>query len=144
MSCYIFINQSENKLQINKEHYDLSKISNVEVKTLSWKDKLLNMIMLGAITSSLLFIFVPTNEQGQVITWFLPVIAFFIGACVALVISSKYEFRLEFIYSDEVGVQWFTAAKSRAISDYQLFKTREVELKRYLQGKCEQVLGVRS
>ncbi|WP_081959366.1 hypothetical protein [Aeromonas finlandensis] len=133
MSCFIFINQSEKKLQVDKENYDLSKIANVEVKTLSWKDKLLNMIILGAIASSLLFIFVPTNEQGQVITLFLPVIAFVIGACVALVISSKYEFRLEFRYSDEVGVQWFTAAKSRSVSDYQLFKTREVELKRYIQ-----------
>lgn len=132
MSCSIVINPSAKKLQVNKDSYDLDKISNVQVKVISWKDKLLNMIMLGAIASSLLFIFVPTDENGQVITWLLPAIAFVVGACLALVISMKYEFRLEFRHSDEVGVQWFTAAKSRAADDYQMFKEREAELKRHL------------
>ncbi|EOI3364769.1 hypothetical protein ACMSJT_004731, partial [Aeromonas hydrophila] len=103
MSCSIVINQSAQKLQVNKDSYDLGRISNVQVRVLSWKDKILNMMMLGAIASSLLFIFVPTDAQGQVITWILPAIAFLIGACLALVISTKYEFRLEFRHSDEVG-----------------------------------------
>lgn len=132
MSCSIVINPSAKKLQVNKDSYDLDKISNVQVKVISWKDKILNMIMLGAIASSLLFIFVPTDENGQVITWLLPAIAFVVGACLALVMSMKYEFRLEFRHSDEVGVQWFTAAKSRAADDYQMFKEREAELKRHL------------
>lgn len=133
MSCSIAINPSASKLQVNKDSYDLDKISNVQVKVISWKDKILNMIMLGAIASSLLFIFVPTDEKGQVITWFLPVVAFFIGACLALVMSVRYEFRLEFRHSDEVGVQWFTAAKGRTAGDYQMFKEREVELRRYIR-----------
>ncbi|MGS3138291.1 hypothetical protein ACB316_08645 [Aeromonas sanarellii] len=133
MSCSIVINQSAQKLQVNKDSYDLGRISNVQVRVLSWKDKILNMMILGAIASSLLFIFVPTNEQGQVITWILPAIAFLIGACLALVISTKYEFRLEFRHSDEVGVQWFTAAKSRAESDFTLFKQWEAELKHHIR-----------
>ncbi|HHO2167178.1 TPA: hypothetical protein ACVBCY_000634 [Aeromonas hydrophila] len=133
MSCSIVINQSAQKLQVNKDSYDLGRISNVQVRVLSWKDKILNMIMLGAIASSLLFIFVPTDAQGQVITWILPAIAFLIGACLALVISTKYEFRLEFRYSDEVGVQWFTAAKSRAEGDFTLFKQWEAELKHHIR-----------
>lgn len=133
MSCSIVINQSAQKLQVNEDSYDLGRISNVQVRVLSWKDKILNMIILGAIASSLLFIFVPTDENGQVITWLLPAVAFVVGACLALVMSMKYEFRLEFRHADEVGVQWFTAAKSRAAGDYQMFKAREAELKRYIQ-----------
>ncbi len=47
MSCSIVINQSAQKLQVNKDSYDLGRISNVQVRVLSWKDKILNMIMLG-------------------------------------------------------------------------------------------------
>lgn len=133
MSCSIVINQSAQKLQVNQDSYELGRISNVQVRVLSWKDKILNIIILGVIASSFLFIFVPTDEQGQVITWLLPAVAFVVGACLALVMSMKYEFRLEFRHADEVGVQWFTAAKSRAAGDYQMFKAREAELKRYIQ-----------
>jgi hypothetical protein len=132
MSCSIYIDPSAKKLRVNKDSYDFDKISDVQVRTLSWKDKLLNMFIIGFIASSVLFIIVPTDEHGQVITSVLPVVAFLIGACIALFVSSKYEFRLEFRYSDEVGVQWFTAAKGRTVVDYQMFKTREVELKHYL------------
>lgn len=132
MSCSISIDPSARKLWVNNNSYNLDKISDVQVRTLSWKDKLLNMFIIGVITSSMLFIIIPTDENGQVITQVLPVVAFFIGALIAFFISKKYEFRLEFRYSDEVGVQWFTAAKGRSVVDYQLFKTREVELKHYL------------
>lgn len=135
MPCSIVINKSASKLQVNKDSYDLDKISNVQVKVLSWKDKILNMVMLGALVSSILFIFIPTEEQGQAMTLFLPAVAFLVGACMALVMSTKYEFRLEFRYSDGVGVQWFTAAKGRTTGDYQMFKAREAELKRYIQYK---------
>ncbi len=39
MSCSIVINQSAQKLQVNKDSYDLGRISNVQVRVLSWKDK---------------------------------------------------------------------------------------------------------
>ncbi|MGN5171736.1 hypothetical protein [Aeromonas sp. 102P] len=132
MSCSISIDPSAKKLWVNKDSYDLDKISDVQVRTLSLKDKLLNMAIIGAITSSILFIIIPTDENGQVVTTLLPIVTFLIGALIGFAISKKYEFRLEFRYSDEVGVQWFTAAKGRTIIDYQLFKSREVELKHYL------------
>lgn len=132
MSCSISIDPSAKKLWVNKDSYDLDKISDVQVRTLSLKDKLLNMAIIGAITSSILFIIIPIDENGQVVTTLLPIVTFLIGALIGFAISKKYEFRLEFRYSDEVGVQWFTAAKGRTIIDYQLFKSREVELKHYL------------
>jgi hypothetical protein len=41
---------------------------------------------------------------------------------LAFLVSSKYEFRIEFDHADDTGVQWFTAAKSRKIEDLKLFQ----------------------
>jgi hypothetical protein len=117
-------------LQVNADSYELDKIADVQVRVLSWKDHLLNMVLLGVITSSILFVFIPTEEQGKGVTLLLPAMGFVVGAIMALAASAKYEFRLEFKHGDETGVQWITAAKSRSSSDYAVFKERKIELKR--------------
>lgn len=130
MPCSISIQPSTRKLQVNADSYELDKIADVQVRVLSWKDHLLNMVLLGVITSSILFVFIPTEEQGKGVTLLLPAMGLVVGAIMALAASAKYEFRLEFKHGDETGVQWITAAKSRSSSDYAMFKEREIELKR--------------
>ncbi|WP_176428346.1 MULTISPECIES: hypothetical protein [unclassified Vibrio] len=132
MANSLIIQQLDNQLKVNSDVYDLSRIVGVEVKVLTFKDYLMRMFLLGAISSSLLFIFIPSEHQeyGLAYASFLPLVAFVFGAFLGFVSSNKYEFRLEFNHLDETGVQWFTAAKSRKSSDYVLFKEQEMELKR--------------
>ncbi|WP_202598257.1 MULTISPECIES: hypothetical protein [unclassified Vibrio] len=132
MANSVVIQQLNNQLKVNSDAYDLSRIVGVEVKVLTFKDHLLRMLLLGAISSSLLFIFIPSEHQeyGLAFASFLPFIAFLFGAFLGFVSSNKYEFRLEFNHLDGTGIQWFTAAKSRKASDYVLFKEQEIELKR--------------
>lgn len=132
MACSVLIDKSEGKLKINSDSYDLNRISDVQVKVLTWKDKLINMLLFGLITSSILFYFIPTEAQGKGMTLFLPAVAFLVGMVMAMVTSAKYVFRLEFKHTDETGVQWITAAKSRNAREYEIFKLKEVELKQIL------------
>ncbi|MNE42439.1 hypothetical protein D3C81_566940 [compost metagenome] len=132
MACSVLIDKSEGKLKINSDLYDLNRISDVQVKVLTWKDKLINMLLFGLITSSILFYFIPTEAQGKGMTLFLPAVAFLAGMVMAMVTSAKYVFRLEFKHVDETGVQWITAAKSRNSQEYEAFKLKEVELKQFI------------
>ncbi|WP_275908508.1 hypothetical protein [Aeromonas sp. 2MA4] len=132
MACSVLIDKSEGTLKINSDSYDLNRISDVQVKVLTWKDKLINMLLFGLITSSILFYFIPTEAQGKGMTLFLPAVAFLAGMVMAMVTSAKYVFRLEFKHADETGVQWITAAKSRNAREYEIFKLKEVELKQTL------------
>jgi hypothetical protein len=132
MVCSISVDKSEEKLKINSDSYDLNRISDVQVKELTWKDKLTNMLMFGLITSSILFYFIPTEAQGKGMTLFLPAVAFLVGMVMAMITSAKYVFRLEFKHADETGVQWITAAKSRNVREYEIFKLKEAELKQIL------------
>ena len=132
MACSVLIDKSEGKLKINSDSYDLNRISDVQVKVLTWKDKLINMLLFGLITSSILFYFIPTEAQGKAMTLFLPAVAFLVGMVMAMIISAKYVFRLEFKHADETGVQWITAAKSRNVREYEIFKLKEAELKQIL------------
>ncbi|WP_447831506.1 hypothetical protein [Aeromonas salmonicida] len=132
MACSVLIDKSEGKLKINSDSYDLNRISDVQVKVLTWKDKLINMLLFGLITSSILFYFIPTEAQGKGMTLFLPAVAFLAGMVMAMVTSAKYVFRLEFKHADETGVQWITAAQSRNAREYEIFKLKEVELKQIL------------
>ncbi len=132
MACSVLIDKSEGKLKINSDSYNLNRISDVQVKVLTWKDKLINMLLFGLITSSILFYFIPTEAQGKGMTLFLPAVAFLAGMVMAMVTSAKYVFRLEFKHADETGVQWITAAKSRNAREYEIFKLKEVELKQIL------------
>ncbi|MFB0767671.1 hypothetical protein ACEU5N_08340 [Aeromonas salmonicida] len=132
MACSVLIDKSEGTLKINSDSYDLNRISDVQVKVLTWKDKLINMLLFGLITSSILFYFIPTEAQGKGMTLFLPAVAFLAGMVMAMVTSAKYVFRLEFKHADETGVQWITAAKSRNAREYEIFKLKEVELKQIL------------
>ena len=132
MVCSISVDKSEEKLKINSDSYDLNRISDVQVKELTWKDKLTNMLMFGLITSSILFYFIPTEAQGKGMTLFLPAVAFLVGVVMAMITSAKYVFRLEFKQADETGVQWITAAKSRNVREYEIFKLKEAELKQIL------------
>lgn len=132
MACSVLIDKSEGKLKVNSDSYDLNRISDVQVKVLTWKDKLINMLLFGLITSSILFYFIPTEAQGKGMTLFLPAVAFLAGMVMAMVTSAKYVFRLEFKHADETGVQWITAAKSRNAREYEIFKLKEVELKQIL------------
>ncbi|WP_242526695.1 hypothetical protein [Aeromonas jandaei] len=132
MACSIVIDKSKGKLKINTDSYDLNRISDVQVKTLAWRDKLINMLLLGLLTSSILFYFIPTEAQGKGMTLFLPVVAFLFGMVIALITSAKYVFRLEFKHADETGVQWITVAKGRSAQEYEGFKLKEVELKQLL------------
>ncbi|XAG68271.1 hypothetical protein MRM75_16745 [bacterium 19CA06SA08-2] len=132
MACSVLIDKSEGKLKINSDSYDLNRISDVQVKVLTWKDKLINMLLFGLITSSILFYFIPTEAQGKGMTLFLPAVAFLAGMVMAMVTSAKYVFRLEFKHADETGVQWIIAAKSRNAREYEIFKLKEVELKQIL------------
>ena len=124
MASSVLILQSENKLQVNLDTYELSKVIGVRVKALSWKDHLLKMIILGVLASSILFIFIPSEnyEYGLAYSSYLPLVGFIVGVIFAFITSTKYEFQLNFNYSDETGIQWFTAAKSRKPSDYALFR----------------------
>jgi hypothetical protein len=88
--------------------------------------------MFGLITSSILFYFIPTEAQGKGMTLFLPAVAFLVGMVMAMITSAKYVFRLEFKHADETGVQWITAAKSRNVREYEIFKLKEAELKQIL------------
>ena len=132
MACSVLIDKSEGKLKINSDSYDLNRISDVQVKVLTWKNKLINMLLFGLITSSILFYFIPTEAQGKGMTLFLPAVAFLAGMVMAMVTSTKYVFRLEFKHADETGVQLITAAKSRNAREYEIFKLKEVELKQIL------------
>ena len=132
MVCSISVDKSEEKLKINSDSYDLNRISDVQVKVLTWKDKLINMLLFGLITSSILFYFIPTEAQGKGMTLFLPAVAFLVGMVMAMITSAKYVFRLEFKHADETGVQWITAAKSRNVREYEIFKLKEAELKQIL------------
>ncbi|MNV45802.1 hypothetical protein D3C71_1376100 [compost metagenome] len=132
MVCSISVDKSEGKLKINSDSYDLNRISDVQVKELTWKDKLTNMLLFGLITSSILFYFIPTEAQGKGMTLFLPAVAFLVGMVMAMITSAKYVFRLEFKHADETGVQWITAAKSRNVREYEIFKLKEAELKQIL------------
>ncbi|MFQ2224101.1 hypothetical protein ACK32A_14935 [Aeromonas enteropelogenes] len=132
MVCSIVVDKSERKLKINADSYDVNRISDVQVKVLTWQDNLINMLLLGLITSSILFYFIPTEAQGKGMTLFLPAVAFLVGMVMALVTSAKYVFRLEFKHADETGVQWITVAKSRSAQEYEVFKLKEVELKQIL------------
>ena len=132
MVCSISVDKSEEKLKINSDSYDLNRISDVQVKELTWKDKLTNMLLFGLITSSILFYFIPTEAQGKGMTLFLPAVAFLVGMVMAMITSAKYVFRLEFKHADESGVQWITAAKSRNVREYEIFKLKEAELKQIL------------
>ncbi|MEZ6964810.1 MULTISPECIES: hypothetical protein [Aeromonas] len=132
MVCSIVVDQSERKLKINADSYDVNRISDVQVKVLTWKDNLINMLLLGLITSSILFYFIPPEAQGKGMTLFLPAVAFLVGIVMALITSAKYVFRLEFKNADETGVQWITVAKSRNAQEYEVFKLKEAELKQIL------------
>ncbi|WP_421238793.1 hypothetical protein [Aeromonas enteropelogenes] len=132
MVCSIVVDQSERKLKINADSYDVNRISDVQVKVLTWKDNLINMLLLGLITSSILFYFIPPEAKGKGMTLFLPAVAFLVGMVMALITSAKYVFRLEFKNADETGVQWITVAKSRNAQEYEIFKLKEAELKQIL------------
>lgn len=131
MACAISIRQSDRRLQINDDTYDLNKITDVQVKVLGWKDHLLRMVLLGLVTSSALFYFMPSEEQANslLIVLFMPMVAFLAGALMGLFSCAKYEFRIEFAHADETGVQWLTVARSRHAADHELFKAQAMELK---------------
>ncbi|MGY6038720.1 hypothetical protein [Aeromonas sp. AE23HZ002T15] len=134
MACAISIRQPDNRLQINNDSYDLNKIKGVEVWVLSWKDHLRKMVLLGLVTSSVLFYFIPTEEQAKsaLLVLFLPMAAFLAGALMGLLSCAKYEFRIEFAHADETGVQWITVARSRHAADHELFQAQAMELKRLI------------
>ncbi|MEH6534740.1 MAG: hypothetical protein V7735_25920, partial [Photobacterium frigidiphilum] len=110
MASSISIHKTSNKLHVNSDSYELSKIVGVQVKELAWKDHIIRSVMLGVVSSSLLFIFLPSENQeyGLAFSTFLPVVGFSIGMVLAFLVSSKYEFRIEFDHADDTGVQWFT------------------------------------
>ncbi|MBF4291411.1 hypothetical protein [Vibrio anguillarum] len=64
MANSVIIQQLDNQLKVNSDAYDLSRIVGVEVKVLTFKDYLMRMFLLGAISSSLLFIFIPSEHQS--------------------------------------------------------------------------------
>lgn len=126
----IAIRHSDKRLQINNDDYDLNNIKGVEVRVLTWKDHLLKMVLLGLVTSSMLFYFIPSIEEAKSLltVLFLPMAGFLVGAVMALLSSAKYEFRIEYAHGDETGVQWITVAKSRQAADYAMFKEKAAEL----------------
>jgi len=135
MACAIAIEQSNNTLQVNRDRYDLARIVGVQVRVLGWKDRLKKTLLLGVVTSSVLFYFIPSIEQAGnwLVVLFLPLVGFLFGALMGLLSSAKYEFRIEFAHADETGVQWITAAKSRHAADYETFKEQAAELGKHIR-----------
>lgn len=74
----IAIEQSDNTLRVNKDRYDLGRIVGVQVKALGWMDRLKKTLLLGVVTSSVLFYFTPSYEQAGnwLIVLFLPLVGF--------------------------------------------------------------------
>ena len=130
----IAIEQSDNTLRVNKDCYDLGRIVGVQVKALGWMDRLKKTLLLGVVTSSVLFYFTPSYEQAGnwLIVLFLPLMGFLSVALMGLLSSAKYEFCIEFSHADETGVQWITAARSRHVADYETFKAQAARLKERL------------
>ena len=112
----------------------VGRIVGVQVKALGWMDRLKKTLLLGVVTSSVLFYFTPSYEQAGnwLIVLFLPLVGFLSGALMGLLSSAKYEFCIEFSHADETGVQWITAARSRHVADYEAFKAQAARLKERL------------
>ena len=134
MACAISIERSDNTLQVNDDRYNLRRIVGVQARVLGWKARLKKTLLLGVVTSSVLFYFIPSIEQAGnwLVVLFLPLTGFLAGALMGLLSSTKYEFRIEFVHSDETGVQWITAARSRHAADYETFKAQAAELGKHL------------
>ena len=61
----IAIEQSDNTLRVNKDCYDLGRIVGVQVKALGWMDRLKKTLLLGVVTSSVLFTSpLPTSRRA--------------------------------------------------------------------------------
>ncbi|ENY73468.1 hypothetical protein G114_02924 [Aeromonas diversa CDC 2478-85] len=132
MACVIEINPATKTVTVNRDAYDLTRVSGVQTRRLTWRDKLLNMLLLGLLTSSILFLFVPPESQGQALTLLLPGLGFVTGVVMGMFASASYAFMLEFRFGDETGVQWVTVAKSRHAREFALFKAKEQELRQAL------------
>lgn len=131
MTSSIFIQQKENKLQVNSDSYNLKRVIGVQAKVLNWKNHLCKIVAFGLMVSSILFVFLPCENQeyGLAFSTYLPIIGFVIGAILAILTSRKYEFRIKYNYADDTGIQWLTVAKSNKSKDYKIFQEQEIQLK---------------
>lgn len=131
MTNSILIQQEENKLQVNSDSYNLKRVIGVQAKVLNWKNHLSKIVAFGLMVSSILFVFLPCENQeyGLAFSTYLPIIGFVIGAVLAILTSRKYEFRIKYNYADDTGIQWLTVAKSNKSKDYKVFQEQEIQLK---------------
>ncbi len=111
-------------LRFNNDEYPLSQIKRARVKSNTFKDHALRLVVFGLIVSSVVW-FVTPNYFGN----YAGPVSIFIGVVLAFATVRKYELQVEFEHTDETGLQWISIAKTSNKNVKALFES-QVELLR--------------
>ena len=106
------------ELIVKKDHYSLRKINKTELRQLSLKDNLINIVSLSLVLSAATWAFVPSAG------------IFVFAACFLLsfVSMKKYELRAEFRATDESGDHWVPIVRCSTDQEFNVLKDLQSEL----------------
>lgn len=113
---------TDRELKFKKASYPLHRIKNLDLRCLSVKDNIVNVVTLALVLSAATWAFVPAFGLATF------VLALFIG----LVSWKKYELRAEFAATDETGDYWVSITSCRSEHEYDVLKKVKLDLVQYL------------
>ncbi|PSW05739.1 DUF6232 family protein [Photobacterium lipolyticum] len=110
------------ELIVRKDCYSLRKINQIELRQLSLKDNLVNIVTLALVLSAATWAFVPPAG----------IFVFAASLLLSFVSLRKYELRAEFRATDETGDHWVPIVRCCTEDEYSVLKELQSELQRKL------------
>ena len=105
------------ELVVRKDCYRLRKINKIELRTLSLKDNLVNIVSLSLVLSAATWAFVPS----------FGIYVFSISFVLAFLTMKKYELRAEFRATDESGDHWVPIVRCSTDQEFNVLKELQSE-----------------
>ncbi|SHO58208.1 hypothetical protein [Vibrio quintilis] len=122
------------KFCFKKDVYPVAKIHDIRVKKLGLFENIIQLLFWIFIFSGAVWLVAPFIEpaipQWRYLVYCLTVLGF----VFALFRLSRYALQIEFMHTDETGLQWVTMAKSYSKHDKALFEKQALTLKAVLSS----------
>ncbi|MGR5295354.1 hypothetical protein ACPV5U_02735 [Vibrio mediterranei] len=114
---------SDGQLLVKNDRYCLNRIKSVEVVKITLRYHLFKALAFSILASCILWLFDTSDfmldyniNLGAVVLVVIFPIAFALSC-----FSSRYQLKIEFDHTDEVGVQWVTIANGRSKKEFDVF-----------------------
>ncbi|GLO62541.1 hypothetical protein MACH09_30490 [Vibrio sp. MACH09] len=113
---------TDGELKFKKKTYSLQRVKKVDLRCLSVKDNMVNVVSLALILSAATWAFVPAFGLPTLVLTML----------IGIISWKKYELRAEYSATDETGDYWVTIANCRSEHELGILKKMEQDLTQYL------------